>query len=300
MDYIKIKKLKKNYDFKKILFIIISKTGNTLETLTITNLIKNKNVDKKNMLIITEIKKNLLNEFSKKNQITCIEHKPVGGRYSVLTEVGMIPAYLMGLKPRKFLDGKKNITKKIMTTLAKNLLILEKNYLSKKFKSIIFCCYSPNIEKFLYWCQQLIAESLGKKSLGLLPTVSIMPKDHHSLLQLYLDGPKDKLFYFFSEKVRKNLQIKQNLFGTKLQKLYKKDILEVVNSQKSAFQEILKKKEIPYRDFEIKDFNEQTLGELFSYFMIETSVLGKRLQINPFNQPAVEQVKIKTREKLLK
>ncbi len=300
LDYIKIKKLKKNYDFKKILFIIISKTGNTLETLTITNLIKNKNVDKKNMLIITEIKKNLLNEFSKKNQITCIEHKPVGGRYSVLTEVGMIPAYLMGLKPRKFLDGKKNITKKIMTTLAKNLLILEKNYLSKKFKSIIFCCYSPNIEKFLYWCQQLIAESLGKKSLGLLPTVSIMPKDHHSLLQLYLDGPKDKLFYFFSEKVRKNLQIKQNLFGTKLQKLYKKDILEVVNSQKSAFQEILKKKEIPYRDFEIKDFNEQTLGELFSYFMIETSVLGKRLQINPFNQPAVEQVKIKTREKLLK
>ena len=81
LNYLKIKKLKKNYDFKKNLFIIISKSGNTIETLVISNLIKNKNIDSKNTIIITENKKNLLNEYSKKNFITCIEHIPVGGRY---------------------------------------------------------------------------------------------------------------------------------------------------------------------------------------------------------------------------
>ena len=69
---------------------------------------------------------------------------------------------------------------------------------SKKFNNLIFLNYAPSLEKFLYWCQQLIAESLGKKGKGFLPVISNVPKDHHSLLQLYLDGPKDKLFHIFS------------------------------------------------------------------------------------------------------
>ena len=64
--------------------------------------------------------------------------------------------------------------------------------------NLIFLNYSPKLEKFLFWCQQLIAESLGKKGYGFLPTISNAPKDHHSLLQLYLDGPNDKIFYIFS------------------------------------------------------------------------------------------------------
>ena len=211
----------------------------------------------------------------------------------------MVPAYLMGLKPRKFLDSQKNINSKVISSLVKSIFFLEQSYLNKKFNSIIFCCYSSQVEKFLYWTQQLIAESLGKKNMGLMPIISLMPKDHHSLLQLYLDGPRDKLFYFFFLKKGKNLPIKKNLFGAKLQKLFRKDISKVVDAQKNALQDIFKKKGIPYKDFEIKDLDEQALGELFSYFMVETSVLGKRLTINPFNQPAVEQVKIKTKEKLL-
>ena len=77
---------------------------------------------------------------------------------------------------------------------------------SKKFNNLIFLNYAPELEKFLYWCQQLIAESLGKKNKGFLPIISNVPKDHHSLLQLYLDGPKDKIFYIFSyEKKKKKL-----------------------------------------------------------------------------------------------
>ena len=75
---------------------------------------------------------------------------------------------------------------------------------SKKFNNLIFLNYIPECEKFLYWCQQLIAESLGKKNLGFLPVVSNVPKDHHSLLQLYLDGPMDKFFNIFSFEKKTN------------------------------------------------------------------------------------------------
>ena len=68
---------------------------------------------------------------------------------------------------------------------------------SKKIKNIVFLNYSSKLDKILFWCQQLIAESLGKKNLGFMPVVSNVPKDHHSMLQLYLDGPKDKIFYIF-------------------------------------------------------------------------------------------------------
>ena len=82
---------------------------------------------------------------------------------------------------------------------------------SKNIRILIFLNYSPQIEKFLFWCQQLIAESLGKKGKGFLPVISNVPKDHHSLLQLYLDGPRDKLFYIFSltEKSKKLIKDKK-------------------------------------------------------------------------------------------
>ena len=77
----------------------------------------------------------------------------------------------------------------------------------EKMNNLIFLNYSPELEKFLFWCQQLIAESLGKKGLGFLPIISNVPKDHHSLLQLYLDGPKDKLFYIFSSDNKSKIKI---------------------------------------------------------------------------------------------
>ena len=93
-------------------------------------------------------------------------------------------------------------------------------------------------------------------------------------------------YFIFFRKNRKQLANKKLVWG-KLQKLFRKDISKVVDAQKNALQDIFKKRGIPFKDFEIKDLDEQALGELFSYFMVETSVLGKRLTINPFNQPAV-------------
>ena len=114
----------------------------------------------------------------------------------MLSEFVILPAYLMGLKISNLI---KNIlvhfNKKNKLFLKDSAVKLANIILRKKIKSLILFNYEPKLEKFLYWYQQLIAESLGKEGIGLLPVISPAPKDHHSLLQLYLDGPKDKLFY---------------------------------------------------------------------------------------------------------
>lgn len=301
LDQYKISKTQKKNNLKNALFVIISKSGNTLETLVNINFLKKNIINKSNTIIITENEKNYLNIFAKKNKILSLDHKKyIGGRYSVLTEVGMVPAYLMGHNVNNF---RKNLLlhfkSKRKNFLKKSILELKQIYLSKKYHSIIFFNYCPRLNDFLYWCQQLIAESLGKKGRGLLPVISSAPKDHHSLLQLYLDGPKDKLFYIFSssESVTKKLQ--HNKFDKNLDYLRNKKVNDIIISQKNAFIKLLQRKKIPYREIIIKKFDPSTLGELFSYFFLETSLLGKALKINPFNQPAVEDVKDLTKKFLV-
>ena len=187
-------------------------------------------------------------------------------------------------------DNKKNLKKD--TIKFANLMH------SKKFNNLIFLNYSPELEKFSYWCQQLLAESLGKKRKGFLPMVSNVPKDHHSLLQLYLDGPNDKLFNIFSieKKSKEKINLNKNISKDSL--LNKKNLSTIKNAQKNALIKAFKKKKIPFREFKIKSINEEVLGKLFSFFIIETIFIAKLLNINPFDQPAVEQVKIYTKELL--
>ena len=300
LDEKKIVYLKRKKKFNKILFLVISKSGNTVETLSnlfTLNIIK-KNA--KNIIIISEKKNNLLFYFSKKFNLAYIEHrKNIGGRYSVLSEVGIIPSYLMGINiiklrsgTQKFLKGKEKMFLK--DSVIKLACLLN----SKKINNLIFLNYSPKLEKFLFWCQQLIAESLGKKGKGFLPVISNMPKDHHSLLQLYLDGPRDKLFHIFSledksiEKISIKGITKQNKF------LEKKTLGDIKVAQKNALIQAFIKNKIPFREFKIKTTEEEVLGKLFSYFILETAIVGKLIKVNPFNQPSVEQVKINTKNLL--
>ena len=125
--------------------------------------------------------------------------------------------------------------------------------------------------------------------------MSKAPKDHHSLLQLYLDGPRDKIFYIFSHSSngnRKNIYTKN--LNHNLKFLNNKNLNQIKNAQKTAFIDTLKKNKLPFREFKIKNLNEEALGELLSYFILETVLIAKLVNINPFNQPAVEQVKVIT------
>ena len=216
-----------------------------------------------------------------------------------MSEVGVVPAYLMVINRNKlkskafdYLKGKnKKILKDSVIKLA-NLMN------SKKFNNLIFLNYSQELEKFLFWCQQLIAESLGKKNKGFLPVISNVPKDHHSLLQLYLDGPKDKLFYIFSleknsqETININKKINDNNF------LDKNTLSSVKKAQKNALIKTLTKYKIPFREFKIKKIDEEILSKMFSYFILETVAIAKLLKINPYDQPAVDEVKICTEQLL--
>ena len=293
LDENKILDFKKKEKFSEILFIIISKSGNTIETLSNTfslNIIK-KNA--KNVIIISEKKNNLLFQISKKFNLFFVEHNNyIGGRYSVLSEVGMIPAYLMGIKISElrseikiFLKGlNKEILKESSTKLAYLLNFKKKN-------NLIFLNYSPELDKFLFWCQQLIAESLGKRNRGFLPIISNVPKDHHSLLQLYLDGPKDKIFYIFSTETKSSVKIKIEKSIDKKNILNQKSLNFIKKAQKNALIKTLNKNKLPYREFILKKNNASTLGKFFSYFILETIIVGKLSKINPYDQPAVEQVK---------
>ena len=289
---------KKKEKLQNVLFIIISKSGNTVETLSnifTINIIKK---NPKNVIIISERKNNYLFLLSKNYNIFYIEHKDyIGGRYSVLSEVGIVPAYLMGINiiklRSKILDCFK---KKNRNFLKKNSLTIAKFIVSKKFNNLIFLNYFPELEKFLYWCQQLIAESLGKKGKGFLPLISSVPKDHHSLLQLFLDGPRDKLYNIFSFEGKSKVKINvRNSLVTK-SFLHKKKISTVKIAQKNSLIRAFKLKNIPFREFKIKSVNEEVLGELFALFIVETIIIGKLTGINPYDQPAVEKVKVYTKQ----
>ena len=292
-------KLSKYEKSNEAVNIIISKSGNTLETISNTSILINQNQKSKN-IFITEKKNSYLLNLAHKIKAEVFEHKNyIGGRYSVLSEVGMLPAELMGFDARKFkrlnlLINNNNFLKKLIINVDATLKFIKQG----KFNSIILN-YDEKSENLFKWYQQLIAESLGKKSKGLLPMISNMPKDNHSLLQLYLDGPKKNFFTFFNVLEKKSEIInKKNILNTHVY-LKNKSIFQILNSQKKATENIFKKRKLPFRSFELLRRNEETLGELFCFFILETILLGRALKVNPFDQPSVELIKKETKKILI-
>ncbi|MDA9878443.1 glucose-6-phosphate isomerase [Candidatus Pelagibacter sp.] len=285
-------KAKKNFNN-----LIISKSGNTTETIVNAN-ISIKKKDKN--LIITEKKKSYLSLLAEKLKAEVVDHNNyIGGRYSVLSEVGMLPAELMGLNYKNFrqlnnLVKNKSFMKALISNVEATIYFLK----AKKFNSIIIN-YDEQSTNLFNWYQQLVAESLGKKKKGILPIISVMPKDNHSVMQLYLDGFKNNFFTFFYsfEKNSPKIDNKRVLLEQKF--LKNKDINQIMYAQKKATEFVFKKKNIPFRSFEIKKRDEQTLGELFCFFILETILIGKSLKVNPFDQPAVELIKKETKKILI-
>ena len=289
-------RLKNNQKKIKATNIIISKSGNTLETIANSNLLIN---GSKN-IFITENKKSYLSNLANDLKAEIIEHKNfIGGRYSVLSEVGMLPAEIMGLNEKKFKRLNYLINNKIfLNELIKNVSATLKFVKEKKFNSIILN-YDKNSENLFKWYQQLVAESLGKKSKGILPIISTMPSDNHSLLQLYLDGPKNNFFTFFYSQDTKSDKINYKWLQKTHNYLKDKSFSKIIYAQKSATEKVFNKKKLPFRSFKIKKRNEETLGELFCFFILETILLGRALKINPFDQPAVELIKKETKKILI-
>lgn len=308
-DFLK-DKINKNFEFidnlnpsnkkkskKNFVNLVVSKSGNTIETIVNFNtLVKNK---EKN-IFITEKKNSFLYLLAQKLKADIVHHNNfIGGRYSVLSEVGMLPAQLMGLKPNNFksfnnLVKNKNFINNLISNVSSILYFSQQ----KKFNSIIIN-YDQKSESIFKWYQQLVAESLGKKKKGILPMVSVMPRDNHSVMQLYLDGFNNNFFTFFNVSEKKSLRINNNLVLKSQSYLKNKNISQITFNQKIATENVFRKKNIPFRSFTIQKRDEKTLGELFTFFILETILLGKCLNLNPYDQPAVELIKKETKKLLL-
>ncbi|MDC0544369.1 glucose-6-phosphate isomerase [Candidatus Pelagibacter sp.] len=305
-----IHKIKKNFIFtdnlqtnstkdkKKFTNLVVSKSGNTIETIVNANIFikrKDKNI------FITENKNSYLFNLAEKLKSDIIHHNNfIGGRYSVLSEVGMLPAELMGLKTSNFrqlndLIKNKRFINSLISNVSSTLYFIKK----KKFNSIIIN-YDERSKNLFNWYQQLIAESLGKKKKGLLPIVSTMPKDNHSTMQLYLDGFKNNFFTFFYVNEKNSKKINNSTILSSQNYLKNKNLSKITLAQKKATENVFRNKKIPFRSFEIKKRDEKTLGELFCFFILETILIGQSMNLNPYDQPAVELIKIETKKLLTK
>ncbi len=287
----------KNFKKKKMTNLIISKSGNTIETIVNSNILIKK---KDQNILITENNDNYLSLVAKKLRAEVIHHNNyIGGRYSVLSEVGMLPSELMGLNSKKFRQLNNLIkNKNFLNSLISNAGAIISLVKLKKFNSVIIN-YDQQSNNFFNWYQQLVAESLGKNNKGILPIISSMPKDNHSVMQLYLDGFKNNFFTFFYVKENNSLKINNKEIFSKRNYLKNKNIDKILYSQKKATENVFIKKNLPFRSFEIKKRDEKTLGELFCFFILETILIGKALKLNPFDQPAVELIKTETKNLLI-
>ena len=302
-------KIKKKFEFinnldtslkhktgKKYVNLIVSKSGNTIETIANVNLFVKK---KDRNIFITENKKSYLFLLANKLKSEIVHHNNfIGGRYSVLSEVGMLPAELMGLNANNFknynnLIKNKNFLDNLVSNVISTLYLVKK----KKFNSIIIN-YDEKSNNLFNWYQQLIAESLGKKSKGILPVVSSMPKDNHSVMQLFLDGFKNNFFTLFYVKENKSFKINNQNILSSHSYLKNKNLDKIIYAQKKATENVFKKQNIPFRSFEVSKRDEKTLGSLFTFFILETILLGEALNLNPYDQPAVELIKKETKKLL--
>ena len=286
----------KNKIKKKYTNLIVSKSGNTIETITNVNLFVKK---KDRNIFITENKKSYLFLLANKMKSEIVHHNNfIGGRYSVLSEVGMLPAELMGLSANNFRNYNNLIKNKyflnnLVSNVCSTLYLVKK----KKFNSIIIN-YDEKSNNLFNWYQQLIAESLGKKSKGILPVVSSMPKDNHSVMQLFLDGFKNNFFTIFYVKENKSFKINNQKILSSHPYLKNKNLDQIIYAQKKATENVFKKENIPFRSFEVRKRDEKTLGSLFTFFILETILLGNALNLNPYDQPAVELIKKETKKLL--
>ena len=271
--------------------IIISKSGNTLETIANYSSLKQKNKN----IFICENTNNYIKNMANKLNCLIINHKNyIGGRYSVLSEVGMLPAIFMGLKPKNFKNLNYLVKNKFFINSLIDSVVSTSYFIKKKKYNSIILNYDELSKELFEWYQQLVAESLGKNSKGILPVVSNMPRDNHSMMQLYLDGPKNSFFTFFNVVDHDKKKINNSKLLSNLKHLKNKNLYQIKYAQKIATENVFRKRNIPFRSFNVLRRSEQALGELFTFFMLETILLGEMTKVNPFDQPSVELIKVET------
>jgi glucose-6-phosphate isomerase len=302
----------KRFDLKKTHFVAISKSGGTAETLmqvlTAVEALKKAGVKslKKHFTIITEPHQSALGDFADSLGAMRLDHPTgVGGRYSVLTMVGILPAILMGIDVKALRAGAAAVlaqtlgVKKAEESPAAVGAALHHS-LGVQLATTILWPYADKLAVFGGWWRQLWAESLGKEGKGSTPVSVLGPVDQHSQLQLFRDGPGHALFTILTVDTKgKGLTVPRAAAKPlKLDYLAGKKLGDLVDAESRATAQTLFKNGRPVRSLHVPEVSAFTMGALMMHFMLETIIMGKLMGVDPFNQPGVEEGKILARQYL--
>ena len=284
-------------DFQKTGFLAISKSGTTAETLCqlLTVLPRYTLPEvKKHIFILTEPKLSPLRQIAEQYGLECFDHPMgVGGRFSVFANVGLLPSAIAGIDIKQVRQGACQVLDNPHFALEGAVLAVMAAY--RGYSQNVLMPYIDRLYYFTFWFRQLWAESLGKKGQGTTPLNALGTVDQHSQLQLYLDGPRDKFFTLICTNVQQKgmkVEIPQGIKD--LDYFSQKTMGDLMIAEQRATAETLMNRKCPTRIFSIPELNEEVMGELLMYYMLETMIAAKLLNINAFDQPAVEEGKILT------
>ncbi len=298
-----IRKVNNSIDFSKTLFMVISKSGETIETLSqflyFYEKIKHYNLNPiEHFLFITDPEKGFLRELASKYSFTCLEvPEDVGGRFSVLSNVGLVPAYSFGVNIEELINGASKADKDYLNQVYFFSLFLYLLNIRKGKSIVVMMPYCDRLIAFSQWFSQLWAESLGKKfgnngeilRTGQTPIVARGVTDQHSQLQLFLEGPKDKVIILLKTKERILEKIHTPFLEyDSVNFLDEKTFDDIFEAEYIGTYSALINEGIPTIRIEIDKLNMETLGALFYFFELSTAFSGKLYEINPFDQPGVE------------
>lgn len=308
-----------NSDLRTTRFLVVSKSGGTVEpaiqTLAAMSALEKAGGGKymkHHFAVLTEPAKNgkpnPMRALAETYGFPTLEHDPgVGGRYAVLTNVGLLPARLLGLDITAIRAGAAAVLKPVLegkgaahAAPALGAALQVAMMREKGTAMSVVAGYADRLERFLAWYCQLWAESLGKDGKGTTPVKALGPVDQHSQLQLWLAGPRDKLFtLFLTDTKGKGPEALASIAeNTAFDFLGGHRIGDLVDAEQRATADTLAKNGRPVRTFTLPALDERTFGALFMHFMLETIIAGRLLGVDPFDQPAVEEGKILARKYL--
>jgi glucose-6-phosphate isomerase len=304
----------KKLDLDDTLFIVVSKSGTTLETISIFKYICSiVKIDRDNLIVVTD-KESKLEQFAIKNSLDYFTiPSNVGGRFSVLSTVGLLPLAIIGVDIQELLNGAKSTKDRFFDSGDgfRDALLQKATFYSRNMSKYNINCifsYSELLRGFNSWYIQLWGESLGKQQIhsalnvGLTPIGLIGPTDQHSFLQLIVDGKRDKSVTFIKIK---DFETDLKVPDVSLESLEELDIInnmnfsDLINLQADSIIESLESLgDIPLDVIELDRVDEQSIGKLIYYYELLTSLVAVMLDINAYDQPGVEDGKIILKNKL--
>jgi glucose-6-phosphate isomerase len=311
-DPINITTIFSKLDIKKTHFLVISKSGNTVETFSIYKYIYSLQNNASAYTFITDPDSPLEKYAKEINASVLYLPDNVGGRFSVLSTVGLVPLALCGIDIQELLSGARTIKESFFNDgYIKETLLRKAVYYAKHHAQYHINCifaYSETLKYFCEWYVQLWGESLGKKqrnsafNVGLTPIGLIGPKDQHSFLQLIMEGTRNKSVTFIKiENFKEDIVIPDISlkYLESLDTLNNLPFSKLINMQCDSVTEALLEEDIPLDTISIQEVNEENMGALMFYYELLTSLVGELIDVNTYDQPGVEAGKIILKKKLI-